>query len=389
MRLRISASLLILGLAILASAAGLGTPQDPWKPDTQVGDFQFNMPDGWKRVESKDGPMLVPTNLPKGGTAFIGFLPAQDLPGDFRSWFDATWADGLKQFKLQQAGEITAQHHANGFDILRIDARVSNQALGYSEFVFAGVRSGKRVAGYFFLSNTGYYSYRTALSDFENTLHFGNGPSARGGEPSPKTGAAGGLQGLYIGYKMRGLIGLKTHFEYLVFFPDGNLVRYLPEHGLDNFDFRAALRESRDYCGRYRISGNQIAITWADNNTEIAARDGTALKIGGDSYFPVPRSDGLKLNGTYHQEGTDVTPYFIRFTADGRFNENGILNLLAYSDNQQAPGNGTYRIGNNTITLNYADGRKVPLSFYIFGENAAGPVPNRIHINTYPLVLMP
>lgn len=387
MRLGISALLLVLGRSLLAAAAGLATAQDPWKPDMQVGDFQFNMPDGWKRVEAQNGPMLVPTNLPQGGIAAIDFLPTQDLQGDFRSWFNAGWAQWQKQFKVQQAGEITSEHNPKGFDTLRIDARVSNQQLGYAEFVFAAVKSGNRVAGYYWISNTGYYSYRNSLSDFEHSLLFGKASSPGGAQPAAKTGAAGGLQGLYIGYKMRGMIGLKTHFEYLVFFPDGNLVRFLPEQGLDNFDFRDALKTSRDYCGRYRVGGNQVTITWADNNTETATRDGTALKIGGDSYFPVSTSDGLKLNGIYHQEGTDVTPYFLQFTSAGRFKENGILNLIHYTGDQQAGGSGTYRIGNNTITLSYGDGRKVPLSFFIFGKNAAGPVPNRIHINTYPLVL--
>jgi hypothetical protein len=382
-RTRLVFAFIVFGLCGLVS----GTAQDAWKPDTQIGDFRFNIPDGWKRVESQGGPMLVPKNLPKGGAAFIDFIPAQELQGDFRSWFNARWADWKKQFKVQQAGEITAEHNPNGFDILRIDARVSNQALGYSEFVFAAVQARHRVAAYYWVNNTGYYSYRDSLSDFEHSLFFGKRASSESAAAAAKPGVAGGMQGVYIGYKMRGMAGLRTHFEYLTFLADGNLVRALPEQGLDNFDFKEALKKNRDYCGRYRVNGNQVAITWADNTTENATREGTSLKIRGDSYFPVPRSDGLKLKGTYRQEGTAAAPYFIRFSSDGSFSDNGVLNLLNYRNDTQKGGRGTYRIGNNTITLSYADGRKVPLSFFIFGEDAAGPASNRIHINTYPLVL--
>ncbi len=384
MCLRVSAMHLVAAFSLLAFAV---SPQDAWQPDTKVGDFRFNLPDGWKRVESKSGPMLVPKDLPKGGACFIDFVPTQDLQGDFRSWFKSAWAQWQRQFKVQQAGEITAEHNPNGFDVLRIDARVSNQALGYSEFVFAGVHAGNRVAGYYWVNNTGYYSYSNSLSDFEHSLFFGKGPPSKGASTEAKAGVPGGLQGLYIGYKMRGMTGLRTHFEYLVFVSDGNVVRYLPEQGLDNFNFRDALRTSRDYCGRYRMNGKQITITWADNTTETGAHEGTALKIEGDSYVPVPSSDGLKLNGAYHQEGSGAAPYVIRFSPDGRFSDNGMLNLVNYQNDTQKGGHGTYRIGNNTITLSYADGRKVPLSFFIFGEKEAGPVPNRIHINTYPLVL--
>ncbi|HEY6308262.1 MAG TPA: hypothetical protein VI488_17590 [Candidatus Angelobacter sp.] len=379
--------LAVLGSSLLAS--GKTWAQDAWKPDARVGDFQFNIPDGWKRVESQGGAMLVPKNLPKGGAAFIDFIPTQELQGDLRSWFNAHWAEWRKQFKVQQTGEIEAEHNPHGFDVLRIDARVNSRALGYSEFVFVAVQARNRVAGYYWVNNTGYYSYRDSLSDFEHSLFFGKGPSPAGEPAAAKSGVAAGMQGVYIGYKMRGMAGLRTHFEYLTFLPDGNVVRLLPEQGLDNFDFKDAVRKDRDYCGRYRVNGNTIKITWGDNNTEVATREGTSLKIQGDSYFPVPRSDGLKLNGAYHQEGTAAAPYTIRFRSDGSFTENGMLNLVNYRDQKQNGGRGTYRIGNNTITLTYADGRKVPLSFYILSQDASGAVPNRIHINTYPLVLMP
>lgn len=126
-----------LALVFYVLVAGMAcAAQDAWQPDTQVGDFRFNLPDGWKRVESKSGPMLVPKDLPKGGVCFIEFIRPEELQGDFRSWFNAGWAQWQKQFKVQQAGKVTAEHNPNGFNVLRIDARVSNQALGYSEFVF-------------------------------------------------------------------------------------------------------------------------------------------------------------------------------------------------------------------------------------------------------------
>lgn len=377
-------------LLLLLALAGSVSAQDAWKPDTQIGDFQFNMPSGWKQIEGRNGgPMLVPKNLQQGSTAVIDFLPAQELSGDLRSWFNAAWAQWQQQFKVVDAGKIEAEHNPNGFDLLRLEARVSNQQLGYCEFVFVAAQVGKKVEAYYFLSNAGYYSYRNAFDDFQHSLQFANNPTApHHKQDQAQPGAGGGLNGVYVGYRMRGTIRPdESHIEYLVFFPDGNAIRYLPEEGFDNFNFRRALRESRDYCGRYRVAGSQVTINWADNNTERATRSGNTLKIGGDSYFATNKDDGLKLNGTYRREGADLARYFIRFTADGRFKENGMLNLVAYSGGNTSPGSGTYSIANNTLHLSYSDGRKISFSLFIFSQDEAGEQPRMIHVNTYALLL--
>lgn len=378
---RLAIALLVVALGEIVRAQA----QDAWKPDTRVGDYLFNLPDGWKKVDTRDGSALMPKNLPKGGACLIGFLPAEPLKGSLRSQFNTKWADWQRQFKVSDAGEITKEHHKNGFELIRIDARVYNQQLGYSEFVFAMAQVGSRAEGYYWLNNTGYYSYRDSLEEFEHTLQFA-GNSAAPAEPSgPTQGKRGGLEGLYVGYKMRGLIGLHTHFEYLVFFQDGNVIRYLPEEGLENFSFAKAVRSSRDYCGRYSVRANQVSITWGDNSEENAAYAGNSLKIQGDSYFPAPDVNGLKLSGVYRREGADLARYFIRFTPDGQFVENGMLSLVAYEGSNTAPGRGSYSIDRYTLHLNYSDGRRVPLSFFVFPSDELQKR-GSIHVNTYLLL---
>src|SRR5260370_1768534 len=205
---------------------------DTWKPDMQIGDFQFNMPTGWSRVEAPPGPRLVPNDLPHAGIAYISFLPAQLLTSDLRSWINDTWAWWRTQFKVQDAGAIELDHNPNGFDVMRIDARVYHQRLGYSEFVLAAAHIGDRVEPYFFISNTGNYSYRNSLSDFEHSLRFANArapqasvsPSAVAGNGA--TSAAARIDGLYVGYKMRGLIGLHSHKAYFRFFRSGHVIPF-------------------------------------------------------------------------------------------------------------------------------------------------------------------
>lgn len=63
-----------------------------------------------------------------------------------------------------------------------------------------------------------------------------------------------------------------------------------------------------------------------------------------------------------------------------------MLSLLAYGGANTAPGRGTYSIANYTLHLNYSDGRKIPLSFFIFPEDDLQSG-NSIHVNTYLLTL--
>jgi hypothetical protein len=86
------------------------------------------------------------------------------------------------------------------------------------------------------------------------------------------------------------------------------------------------------------------------------------------------------------REGADLPQYFIGFTRDGQFAENGMLNLVAYSGDQR-PGRGVSHIANNTLTLSYSDGRMVRRSFYIMPDDARGGSPPTIVVNTYSLLL--
>jgi hypothetical protein len=190
---------------------------------------------------------------------------------------------------------------------------------------------------------------------------------------------AGGLKGLYVGYKVLGdySLGFRPHSVYLVFFPDGNVIRYLPKEGLENFDFRAALKKSRDYCGYYRMNGERFTIHWADQTIEEGEREGAKLRIGKDMpYEPTSHSDGLTLDGTYHPEQGQPGSY-MRFTREGHFLAYG------YVDPDLLPGSGSYHVKDNTLTLSYDDGRRIQISFFVAADEDDSHQPKLIHLNTH------
>lgn len=380
-------------LVVVLTLAGAGTAcaqDDAWKPDTRVADFQFNIPNDWKRVKTQGEIRLVPSDLASGSIAYIGFLPAESLTTTLPVWFDAKLRDWQRQFRVVDRLEATPGKSPQGYALLRTYTRISSSSLGFGSFVFGAVQVGGRVESYFFVSNADRMSYLDDLESFEHSLMFGTESVAQSGktaDSAPGHGHRAGLQGVYVGYRGRDITLVeKAHLEWLVFFPDGNAIRFLPEEGLEHFDFRKTLKSSRDYCGRYRVSGNRIAITWGDNSKETAMKKKDELNIDGDSYVHVGRSDSLRLEGTFRREGADLAKKYFRFTADGGFTENGMLDLVAYSGSNTAAGSGTYRIANNTITLSYRDGRTVPLSFVVMPFDAAQDHPKAILVDTYVLV---
>lgn len=376
-----------------AQSSSASGGEDAWKPDGQVGDLQFNVPDGWQQVETKGGTALVPNGLARNSMVVIGFLPAQPLDGDPRIWFRGAWSNFKAQLNLIDPGEPEAKRHPNGFEVLSSYSRAYTSSLGNATFILSAAIAGSRVAPYYYLCNTncGYDGYEQAFHDFELGLTL-----ASLGSTAPKTagpGTAGGLKGLYVTFKTTegdvtlGTFKVRGSTAFLAFFPDGNVIRYLPKEGLRNFDFHAAVRKTRESCGRYRMDGKRITITWGDSSAAIAMTDGAKLRMGDDpfEYEPVSSSGSLSLDGTYHPEGADPRSY-IRFTSDGQFSENGVLTALDYAPAGALPGSGSYSVEENTLTLSYRDGRNIPISFFVFADEAGAPQPRTIHLNNHALL---
>ena len=60
----------LLGFALLLVAAQV-CARDPWALEARVGDFEFNIPEGWKRTDTANGPALVPLDLAQGAVTLI------------------------------------------------------------------------------------------------------------------------------------------------------------------------------------------------------------------------------------------------------------------------------------------------------------------------------
>jgi len=190
--------------------------------------------------------------------------------------------------------------------------------------------------------------------------------------------------------------------DYFTLFSDGSVYNGLPDHGLVGFNMTRACAQGRqDFCGVYRINGEQITIvlnrgTYAQTGTQTAG----GFNIGGRDYLlqgdpakaPTHALEGLYIRADA-RPGEDLARKFIQFTRDGRFQDEGLVTTVAGTDItggnlhfERARGVGIYRLANFTLILHYADGYERGLPILIRPEDQDQADPRAIFINTYMLV---
>jgi hypothetical protein len=113
--------------------------------------------------------------------------------------------------------------------------------------------------------------------------------------------------------------------------------------------------------GRWTAEGRTVRIQrTAAGAEEVYEREGGTLKLGDASWTPIPRVDGLKLNGRWSRKSAPGTGLqyndWIEFNEEGAFQASGLLNFLAIDDLSKRPkppdpASGTYEFKNWTLWL--------------------------------------
>ncbi len=196
-------------------------------------------------------------------------------------------------------------------------------------------------------------------------------------------------------------IGLNYH--YATFFPDRSFTAQLPEGGLEGYDEAAVRQRAPVYWGQYEISGGHGTIVFpkerpADKQRvwQVTLSADNRLAMDGLTYRYLDPCNGLRLQGVYQRVDSRDRVHTILFTRNGQFSDSGIGNVMPMRKMWNAkhqwvaddglPGIGTYSISNNTLRLNYADGR-VKQMFFFLDEKASLANPWKIALETYEFSL--
>ncbi len=170
--------------------------------------------------------------------------------------------------------------------------------------------------------------------------------------------------GIYVGFH-RVRYSARADYRFLMLFPDGWVIRTVPEQGLDNFNLPGFLSHpqlDRSLVGHYRVYGHRLDIIWSESpdDRESDELDESGSDIHGYDLYTPACSHCSNFSGTYRWGDSTL-----QFLPDGTFVDRGgcVDQVLTFDLNHPRSGTGTYHLGNYSVTLNYADGRHVTRSF--------------------------
>ena len=195
-----------------------------------------------------------------------------------------------------------------------------------------------------------------------------------------------GIAGVWLGTRAPDF-----SWEYITFYADGTFRFQLPRDGFYGFN-RAndkANNQGNNIWGSYSFSGNTG--TWkydaANASDSITLESDGRLDLGSsyNKFYHCNSVDNYKLDGSYTSYSNPSNPDLkkagkksvIHFKSDGTFTDDGLFSMVSYlqgigeTDEQCAPGSGTYELGDFSLILRYSDGRVRQTSFtFAIGPNS-------------------
>jgi len=387
------------------------------QPQTGVGvqNQIFTVPAGWTRSDAGPGVILTPDSAPKNlVTLFLAGRPL--LGATFRAAFDEDFQSLSRGLRVVSAGPPQSRT-ANGVELLAVTAELRN-AYGvpsYRYYLAAGPPGRIEIMVYSASSPQLFQRYLPAVNIFVSGWSFANlaatpptpALSAPASPTTPAPTAAtpaaprrGRFDAVYSALKVASTFRYGVVVDTYTFFADGTFCHCLPFNGLNGFDMAAERRTSPEFVGNYQIDGDQITLiltggTYRRTGVLLADRimmEGRQYELLGDPGKLGPHP----LDGVFVRDdpaAADVARRFIRFSRDGQFQDQGLVESVATTQiingnpvPDRPSGAGTYSISRYTLSLRYSDGfvRQVPIT----GELADLDKPKltRVAVNTYTLI---
>lgn len=189
---------------------------------------------------------------------------------------------------------------------------------------------------------------------------------------------------------VQGDLMTNAEISVLYFLPDGTVYTDIPEKGFASFNIQEQKNKNPEMFGSYTSSEGKIIIKMSGETNPVIynSRQDRTLQLLNNPTVIYKKMESLtnyQLEGIYikKHENNNIT---FTFTGNGRFTDNGLIKNITANNDNNYPGNGSYSITNNSLTLSYADGRFIQLCIYVVPEDyRQGNTPNKILINNYVL----
>ncbi len=408
--------------------AGLQTNQSSGATG-KFGSLTYNIPKGWNVTKYPDGDILIPTDLPKGEVLQIWVQPSLNFSGTMEQALQKSFDETAGQIQATKMNDVNGGNYSKqaakisfrGWEYIRCSGGIHMGGgdyppeYGLDLFVIKVNGRFEKISILKSRKNCSYSTYYASdrlkyNNDIENFLFSLQFPDWK--EPVVKTGIAkgDGITGDWQGISMSvGLskpgaeLGAEYKGKHLIFFSNGQAYfgTNFPVEGLDELNTWIKAENNRRDWGTYTFSNGQgvLKLPYADillrmeNDKLVITTNKTDHGFIKTKFF-----DGARFNGVYALSSKDFsgketgkTPV-ISFTADGKFTDNGALNILnhAYVDcinSANEPGSGTYEVKNYSVVFNYNDGRKIKIAFTgaDYDKNNPSPPTLRMSFNEDPM----
>jgi len=353
---------------------------------------------GWTLKKYSNASVFTPNDLIQSQYFELRIMEPKPFSGTMQQALDESWNDALRDLDATKAFDgkpYTIEKekasykgwdyikgagvfHANTNSIDKFDLRL---------FVIKLNNRIERIAvwGLMNVSHDGFSPwanpmYQHAIEDFFYSIKFDDWK-----EPGISNGLIKdeGIYGLYEGLK---LAGGKLGGAYTLFFPNGQVFNgsKFPSQGFYGLNTWAAAELNTRYWGTYSLQSGKGMIKMGYGNIPFTV-NGNDLVVTTQNtehaYEKIPSVDGSLFNGTYTFDGKwDGSSPSVTFTEDGKFIDNGALNILNHQTMDpynitKNPGSGTYKVKDFTIIFNYSDGRTVQIVFIGEGYNKKNKSP--------------
>lgn len=398
------------GIAIIFLLSFYGLKADA---QTETFDFAtFVPPKGWDRIDS-NGIILFQHSKPvNDATTFcqIFLYPGIKSSGNAQKDFSSAWNNlVVKTTSTRNKPKTETTKSADGWTVVTGYANISVGGITFTSMLVTASGFTKSIN---VLVNVAGQDYMTDVQDFLNTYELDSKkalattpPRVNSGLPADTMTSTVQNPGSANGTFYYGIQAASGGFNYgnskrYLYLGSNNTFRYgYYQEGYYNYSTHLDQQRTPDFAGTYTRNGDKISLNFYSGRKMELALSPNKRDLDAQLYklIQLPALHGVTIEGTYVKADLirELWPNGRQPKAtlhnNGRFEDEGLLGLgenidvsLPYQEWKQRTaeigmhGSGSYSIIDNSLLLNYDDGRKKQLLIYLHEEEAKKTSPASI-----------
>jgi hypothetical protein len=391
------------------ASASVSAPQAAVSPNNNSGKYgsmTYTPPPGWSEQQFSDGIVFKPLDLVGENLTILVMRPL-NATGTMEQALAQSWSDAAAVHKATPTvvanvgyyDKTEAKRSFNGWEYIQGRGTVQLEngtpyktPMGLTVFVVRVNNRFERVEIAESLTcnrPSNRVKYNNPIENFLFSMQF-----ADLNEPVLKPGLARGAgilgvwQGiaLAVGMPTTGAgLGVGSEVYSPIFLTNGQA--YFGTDflfaGLDGVDSRVEAELHRRDWGTYTFNNGRgvLKMPYGEFPLRMEGNKLIITKNQADhAFIKMTPVDGATFSGTYTFSEYKGKIPTISFTPDGRFNDNGAIEIMYHVSNEclspaEASGSGTYEVKDFTVTFSYSDGRTIKIPFLGVGYDKSNTSP--------------